>query len=95
MRTFGGHFTLYYKNVCSCGLKSFMTVSGERCRELLASNTKQACALLGSPKTSVFNYQPCRRVKASSVPEMLYNASEIVNSRTCITIFFVLSSVIL
>ena len=72
-----------------------MTVSSERCRELLASNTKQAFALLGSPKTSVFNYQHRRRAKASSVPEMVHNTSKIVNSHTSITIFCVLSSVIL
>jgi len=95
MRAWGGHLTLYYKNVCSCGLKSFMTVSSERCRELLVSNTKEACAVLGSPKTSVIKYQPHRRVKASSVPEMLHNSNKTINSCTCITIFFVLISTIL
>jgi len=72
-----------------------MTVSSIRCRELLVSNTKQDFALLGSPKTSVINYQHRRRVKASSVPEVLHNTSKIVNSHTCITIFFVLSSAML
>jgi hypothetical protein len=72
-----------------------MTVSSERCREFLVSNTKQVFTLLGSPKTSVINYQHRRRVKASSIPEMLCNTSEIINTHTCIIILFVLNSVIL
>ena len=95
MRTWVDHFALYYKYVCSCELKSFMTVSSERCRELLVCSTKQAFALLGSPKTCVINYKHHRRVKASSVPKVLHNTSKIFNSHTCIMTFFVLRSAIL